>query len=76
MATKEVTLAQLLDDPENQALLGMDNVENYKGYDIYDQNGATLATKLVGGGVQVYSLQSVGNLTRQALRNKIDQEIN
>lgn len=70
--SKEVTLAQLLDDPENQALFGMDNVENYKGYDIYDQDGSTLATKLIDGGLQMYSLKSVGNLTRQALKAKID----
>lgn len=72
MATKETTLAKLLAEPDNQALFNMDNVEEYKGYAIYDQNGATLATKLVNGGVQAYSLQSVGRLTRQALKAKID----
>lgn len=72
MLTKETTLAKLLSDPDNQALFGMDNVEEYKGYDIYEQDGATLATKLVNGGLQMFSLQSVGSLTRQALKAKID----
>lgn len=70
--TKEETLAKLLGDPDNQALFNMNNVEEYKGYDIYDQEGKTLATKLINGGVQCFSLNSVGNLTRQALRAKID----
>jgi hypothetical protein len=70
--TKETTLAALLGDPDNQALFAMDNVEEYKGYDIYDQDGKTLATKLINGGVQCFSLNSVGNLTRQALRSHID----
>jgi hypothetical protein len=71
--TKEETLAALLGDPDNQALFGMDNLEEYKGYDIYeDGNGNTLATKLINGGVQCFSLKSVGNLTRAALRAKID----
>lgn len=70
--SKEVTIAQLLDDPENQAIFGMNNVERYKGFDIYEQDGHTLATKLVKSGVEVYSLKSVGSLTRQALKAKID----
>ena len=70
--SKEVTLADLFDDPENQALFNMHNMEKYKGYSIYEENDSTLATKLVNGGVQVYSLKSIGNLTRQALRSKID----
>jgi len=70
--SKEVALAQLLDDPENQALFGMNNVEKYNGYDIYEQDGKTLATALINGGVQVFSLNSVGALTRAALKSKID----
>lgn len=72
MATKEQTLAALLGDPDNQALLNMDNVEEYKGYDIYDQDGKTLATKLVNGGVHCLRLDSTGNLSRQALKSHID----
>lgn len=70
--SKEVTLAQLLDDPDNQALFGMDNLEHYNGYDIYEQDGSTLATKLVDGGLQMFSLKSVGALTRAAIKSKID----
>lgn len=72
MATKEQTLVALLGDPDNQALFAMNNVEEYKGYDIYDQDGKTLATKLMNGGVQCFSLDSIGNLTRQALKSHID----
>jgi len=72
MTTKEMTLAKLLGDPDNTALFNMNNVEEYKGYDIYDQDGKTFATQLINGGVQAYHLDSVGNLSRQALKAHID----
>lgn len=73
---QDFNLAKILGDPDNVDLFKMDNRETYKGYDIYEQDGTTLATVWIGGGVQCYSLQSVGNLTRQALKAKIDSVTN
>jgi hypothetical protein len=73
MATKELTLARLLDDPDSQALFNMDNVEEYRGYDIYDLNGdTTMATKLVNGGVHALHVKGIGVEYRQAMKAKID----
>lgn len=74
--TKEETLARLLGDPDNQALFGIDNVEEYKGYDIYDQDGKTMATKLVNGGVHAFHVVGVGNAYRVAMRAEIDKNNN
>lgn len=72
MSTKEQTLAQLLDDPLSQALFGMHNVETYKGWDIYDQDGSTLASKLSSTGVNLLSVKGTSNTHRTAMRLEID----
>ena len=74
MTTKETTLAKLLADPENQALFNMDNVEEYKGYDIYDMGGLTQATKLIDGGIHLLHVKGLGSIYRQAMKLKIDEQ--
>ena len=68
-----MTLAKLLGDPDNCELFNMNNVEEYKGYDIYDQDGSTFATKLMNGGVHCLNLKGTRNIHRQALKNAIDE---
>lgn len=67
------TLAELLGSPENQAMFEMDNVEKYKGYDVYEKDNQTIATKIINGGIQVYNLQGVSEIHRMAMKTKIDE---